>query len=75
MTIYIVNTILHSTIVNSNLSQLFSVNAVLVLGLMLHVVVDCFVGLCEEMCYFHLQVKSEDARMLTLYREAPYGIN
>jgi hypothetical protein len=66
MTIYIINRVLHSTIVNSNLSQLFSVNAVLVLGLMHHV--GCFVGLCKETCYLHLQVKSEAERMLTLYR-------
>jgi len=32
------------------------------------VVVCCFVGVLEEQCYFHLQVKSEDECMLMLYR-------
>jgi hypothetical protein len=68
MTIYIFNTVLHSTTVNSNLSWLFSVNAVLVLGLVHHVAVGCVVGVLEEICYFHFQVKSEDEHVLVLYR-------
>jgi hypothetical protein len=58
MTIYIFNTILHGTVINFNLSWLFTVSAVPVLGHVHLVAVGCVVDVLEEMCYFQTKVRT-----------------